>query len=218
MGCLEVILGNKKEKQLFELFNAAADHIVQAQKIFGEFCKNSAKYEYAAALRLIEHKCDQTIKQIFDILDSVSHLPFHHDDIAEFAKKLDSIVDLIWGAADRIIFRYKLSDIEKEKELLNFIPILEEMTVDIKNIILNLNKLGKIRNLSKTISKFHELENEADDLRAAAIQRWHFESLNNPRVLALRIAWAEVYDRLEWTTNICVDIIDIVESFLKKYF
>lgn len=213
MGKLDALFGGR-EKELFARFSEIGTLIAQAGEVFQTLAKDLPHAnEHAKRLREIEHACDNIAASVFALLGTTSHFSLDHEDIATLTQRSDDVVDLIWGAANRII-RHKLDD--PDPELLETATIIANMTREIANLFKNLKNPKRGRDLWELISRFHAEENRADELKYE-VSRRRYETANSIETLKRWIVWEEVFKHLESATDRCVDITDVIGHFSKKY-
>lgn len=216
MGRLQKILqGN--DGPLFDYFRQLGEHIGFAGE---EFLALARDFEHAEAhaqtLHTIEHRCDAVMENLFNFLYENTFLAIDHEDIKELAGLSDDIVDLLWGAANRIGNIYQLSD--PDPELIEIAQILFDMTQKTQILLGGLKHAKRQKNFKKeVIIPFRQAESRADELRDK-ISRLRFKiAESDPPATPHWIAWSEVMQHLEHATDKCVDITDILSHFQSKY-
>lgn len=215
MGKLYTLFSGN-EKQLFEHFHRLGEHIEQAGTEFMMLTKDFANAKtHAETLRGIEHEADGIAKALFDFLDDNTFLVFDHEDIKKLIEHGDSVVDLLWGAANRIAKVYELTD--PDPELLEMSKIIASMTQTTKELLAALKNIKREKKLKEIITRFHYEENRADELRDIIAKRRYQAAREDSRLEPLRNAWGEVVQHLEHATDKCVDIIDVLSTFNNKY-
>lgn len=223
MLSLGILFGaEKQEKLLFGYFSQMGSLIKEAGSTFRKLTEDLRNAEvYAGQLHEIEHQGDVIVERIVEILEHSSFLPLDHDDIEKLRKLGDDTIDAAWHASNFIGKVYGLSDpSEADPELREIGVIIAELYETTGNLFLNLKTLRRVKNLIQIVKLFHDQENRADALRdtvskrrfAAAKADWY------PYQTTLWVAWEKVYDELEKASDICVDIIDILKSFQRKYW
>lgn len=194
------------------------------------------------SLEKIEHDSDRIAGGIFRALKKITVIelpcPLESTDLRELTDHLDSIIDCLWGAEKRIFFIYHPSEITtgdklpeiveakeiiekmikemggtKEEELSKIAEIIKEMFEILANVLRCLKDLSKMKETIRTeIGKIHDKENEVDELAERAENRWFLAAIVDPRKTPFLYAWTEVYKRLDWAANRCLDVADILDS------
>ena len=94
-----------KDRKFFPLFNEVADNLVATSelliKLLGE-TNPGKRIEYIKAIHDAEHLGDDLTRKLLHELNVTFITPFEREDIHELAERMDSVVDLIHGAAKRI--------------------------------------------------------------------------------------------------------------------
>lgn len=223
MPKLDILFGaGKQEKLLLEHFSQMAACIEQAGDTFLKLTEDIPHGQmYARQIHDIEHRGDETVRQIFEILERSSFLLLDHEDIEKLAVLADSAIDAIWHAANLIGNVYELNDpTQTDQELHEFAVIINELYNETGRLFKNLRNLKRVKNMAEIIKMFHDQENHTDTLRYALLKIHHAAAAKDetPRQTVLWISWGEVYRYLEKAGDICVDITDILKSFQRKYW
>jgi uncharacterized protein Yka (UPF0111/DUF47 family) len=218
MGKLSALFSGN-EKQLFAYFREFGELIEQAGTEFMMLVEDFANAKtHAETLREIEHNdfYDNNKNTIEEFLDNNTFLPFDHDDIEKLIGHGDDVIDLLWGAADRIANVYdELTD--PDPELLEMSKIISSMTQTTKQLFVVLKNIKHEKKLSEIVTRFHNEENHADELRNIIAKRRYQATRKNPYLESLRNAWGDIIQHLEHATDVCVDITDVLKTFNKKY-
>ena len=204
------------EVHLFSRFSDLGVYIEDSGKKFFELVHT--KREAMACAReidQIEKLADVTVSEICTIVDDISIMKYNHRDAVELAKSGDSIIDLIWGAADRLVNVYALP--HDQQELKGISAILFEMTTIVNTeLLVHIGDLKKLHNLPMIVKDLKDRENKADDFRRQAEQKLYQLSRQDTRRVVDWRAWAEVYKRLEQATDRCVDVLDIISHLYRE--
>jgi len=238
VGGLDALLkGN--DQQLYKDFSQLGEYIAEAAKTFLALAQdlrgaqnNAAAQNPTAALRQIEHDCDQLKERIHRFLDSNTSLPFEHEDIEELLEHADSVVDLLWGAANRIANVYELDD--PDPELTEIAKIIVDMAEETQRLFTNfkgikgetslvailkwlLGKKTPQTSLAEIVTRFHSEENRTDDLRDLIDKRRFQAAKKDITQEPIRKVWSDVIQHLEHATDRFVDITDVLKKFSRKY-
>lgn len=232
MGGLYALLkGN--DQQLYEDFSQLGDYILGAAETFLALAQDLRDSQiHAATLHQIEHDCDKLAEKIHRFLDNNTFLPFEHEDIEELLSSADSVVDLLWGAANRIANIYELDNPDPELE--EIAEIIVGMAEETRNLFTNLKNIkgeaslvviikrllgGKNPeiNLAEIVTRLHGEENRTDELRDLIAKRRFRAAKKDPAQEPIRDAWSEVIQHLEHATDRCVDVTDVLKKFSRKY-
>lgn len=206
-----------KEKKLFELYDELGNCVELASQGFLALINDFSNTKFHAAyLHGVEHNGDQIKTEIHEILNGVTFLPIDHDDLEKLSICADDVVDLLWGAADRIANRYHLTD--PDPELMEMAEVLAKMTPVVKKLFANLKNVKRMKNLKdQVVVPFHQQESRTDEIRGIISGRRYQQARSDPASTALFNAWGEVVQHLEHAADKCVDISDVLNSFRRKY-
>ncbi len=230
-GLYSLLKGN--DEQLYKDFKQFGEYVAEAAKTFLALAQDlpGAK-DHAETLGKIEHDCDLLKERVHRFLDNNTFLPLEHDDIEELLAHADTVVDLLWGAANRIANIHALDD--PDPELPEIARIIVDMAEETQNLFANLKNIsGEASpvailkrlfrkekaeiNLAEIVTRFHREENRTDDLRDIVAKRRSQAAKIDPSKERLRATWSEVIQHLEHATDRCVDITDVLKKFNRKY-
>lgn len=184
-----------------------AEKIVQAAQLL----KNALSSELTIALahdkiRDLEHQCDDLTHELAKKLNASFVTPFDREDIYRLGSALDNIIDVI-DTTIRLIVLYRLDDFSHAAKQLAFI-ILHSCQAVNQGILALEKQRDAVSNICLEIN---ELENEADAVRANAIS----ELFDSKDPIAI-IKWKEIYENLEFVTDCCEDVSNILEGIVIK--
>jgi predicted phosphate transport protein (TIGR00153 family) len=199
-----------KEEKFFELFEAQAVHGVAAAKVFRELAlhwtRDTAPFD---RLRDIEHEADMTCHDIYDKLNRTFVTPFDREDIRELASELDTIVDLIESAGQRM-FLYQID--KSTEDLVRLTDILWQCTETLRKAVAELQNPEKSRRVLDYCIEINRLENAGDQALGAAIGKL-FQGKPDPLEV---MKWKEIYETIEHAIDKCEDCAHTLETILVK--
>jgi hypothetical protein len=198
-----------KDEKFFKLFKEMTENITEGAKLLKEMLDNfDNPAESQRKIKDLEHKGDSITHAIIQKLNKTFVTPLDREDIYALASKLDDILDLIDGCAQRVIM-YNVESIPTQAKSLGFIILQSCIVVD-KAVAM----LGKKSNeqLFALCVEINALENEADRVCREAISIL-FDEEKDPIQL---IKWKEIYETLEKATDKCEDAANILESVVVK--
>jgi uncharacterized protein len=161
-------------------------------------------------IKAIEHEADGVMHELFERLNRTFITPIDREDIARLAHTLDEVIDSVYAATNRLV----LFDIpQPTPEMTQFTDILE---AQVKELVNGLNSLRRPSTMAKVILphavEMHRLENEADRLlykTTAALFK------GNDAVHIMK--YKEIYEYLEWATDSCEDVADVLRDIVRKH-
>ncbi len=164
----------------------------------------------ARRIKDLEHEADAVTHCCMQALHKTFITPIERNDIHRLISRLDDILDLIDGAARRLV-SYELSPGP---------PGLQELTqVVLRSANAVQRAVGQLRNMKnagvilRECVEINQLENEADLVHSNAVARLFKEQADPIDV----IKWREIYDRLERATDRCEDVADILEGIVLEH-
>jgi len=135
--------------------------------------------------------------------------PIDREDLHGLASSLDDVLDLIWGAVDRLVV-FKIKESTKEA-----ISMSKDLLATAEVIHKAIKKL-KEKNYSyvqEYCIEINRLENRIDrDFRDALGAL--FDDVKDPILI---IKWKEIYEHLEDASDKCEDVANVLESIVLKY-
>lgn len=170
---------------------------------------NNSK-ERVERVRQLEHEADEHLHKVLLDLERTFITPLDRNEISTISRRLDDIIDLIEGAAQRLYY-YELS--ESPKPLTDLVEILTELAGIVQRAIGGLANLRRADELRGYLVQIHTLENKADGILRPAIGEL-FRKYSDARDI---IKWKEVYEHLEEATDRCEDVADQIENILLEY-
>ena len=161
-------------------------------------------------VKAIEHEADGVMHDLFDRLNRTFITPFDREDIARLAHTLDEVIDAVYAATNRLVL-YEIP--QPTPEMMTFTDILE---AQVNEIVPGLNSLRKPATMAKAILphavEMHRLENEADKLlykTTAAL----FKGTDAIHIMKYK----EIYEHLEYATDSCEDVADVLRDIVRKH-
>ena len=197
-----------REEKFFALFTKQVKIIEEAAKLLYDGVKSGNSHIAAAASQIqeLEHKGDEIIHDIFKRLNQTFITPLDPEDIHSLSSHLDDVLDGIEDAAHRIV-SYRLEPIP---------PVVLKLAGIVYDMAKALSKAIEAMNTSKLILEhcieINRLEDEADGVVRQAISDL-FSNVTDPILL---IKQKEIIEFLEYTTDRCEDVADVLQNVAVK--
>jgi uncharacterized protein len=199
-----------KDQKFFDHFEELADAIERGGQLFLEILNNFEHSEAKlATLKEIEHEADQITHIIFAKLHKTYITPIDREDIHALANKMDSILDIIEGAAVRM-YLYAMK--KAGKEVVELALILNNAIAVVKKVVYGLRHRKNSNMIIAACVEIHTIENEGDYLLHLCIARL-FQNEKDPFEL---IKTKEIYELVEDAIDTCEDVTNIVEGIVLK--
>jgi len=198
-----------KETDFFVIFENAAANVTHAATLLVGIMEHfNTRDAWAREIHELEQDGDVITHDIIKKLNKTFVTPIDREDIHALASSIDDILDLIWGAADRLIV-FKLQESTKwaitmSKDLLTTVEFVEKAIKKLKE-----KNYSHIQEYSIEINK---LENRIDRGFRDALGHL-FEEIKDPILI---IKWKEIYEHLEDASDKCEDVANILESIVLK--
>lgn len=199
-----------KEIDFFEILDRASLNITKAGVLLVALMENFDRLEERAKeIYEVEQEGDVLTHEIMKKLNKTFITPIDREDLHALASSLDDILDLIWGAVDRIVvFKIK----ETTKEAISMAKDVHTTTEVIHKAIHKL-KEKQYAHVQDHCIEINRLENRVDrDFRDALGKL--FEEVTDPILI---IKWKEIYEHLEDASDKCEDVANVLESIVLKY-
>ena len=199
-------------KDIFFTYMAtSAAMVVQILDAYRELVMDpSNSKERVERVSQLENDADEHLHKLLLDLERTFITPLDRNEISTISRRLDDIIDLIEGAAQRLYY-YELS--ESPPPLLQLVEILTELAGIVQKAIGGLANLKRADELRGYLVEIHTLENKADGILRPAIGEL-FRKYTDARDI---IKWKEVYEHLEEATDRCEDVADQIENILLEY-
>ena len=199
-----------KEIDFFEIFDRAALNVTKAADLLVSLMENFDNIEARAKeIYEVEQDGDMLTHDIMKKLNKTFITPIDREDLHGLASSLDDVLDLIWGAVDRLVV-FKIKESTKEA-----ISMSKDLLATAEVIHKAIKKL-KEKNYSyvqEYCIEINRLENRIDrDFRDALGAL--FDDVKDPILI---IKWKEIYEHLEDASDKCEDVANVLESIVLKY-
>jgi uncharacterized protein len=196
-----------RDDRFFPMFVEAAQNLVSATELMGEFLHVSSNREkLAVQLREHEHAGDAVTHRVIHELNSTFVTPFDREDIYELITKLDDVMDAIEAAADFAV----LSELETlPAEMGRQVDLLQRAarcTADA------MGRLATMNDLASFWIEVNRLENEADQVYRGLLSRLFNGSYEALTVLKLK----QIADDLEDAVDAFEHVANVVETIAVK--
>jgi predicted phosphate transport protein (TIGR00153 family) len=200
----------RRGTDFFEIFDGMGKNLVQASTklvaFFEDFNNMESKIK---EIRDLEHDNDLLTHEVIRKLNQTFLTPIDREDIHSLASRMDDILDLMWGAAQRAQL-FKLKESTKDAAAL-----AKTLAVMIELVYKTFRYLRdkKYSFIQDCCVEIHGLENEADEIFRSILGRM-FDEVKDPILI---IKWKEIYENLESATDRCEDVANTLESIVLKY-
>lgn len=199
-----------KEIDFFEIFDRAALNLTKAGVLLVALMEKFDRLEERSKeIYEVEQEGDILTHEIMKKLNKTFITPIDREDLYALASRLDDILDLIWGAVDRLVV-FKLTEatndaIAMSKDVLATTEVLHKAIHKLKE--------KQYTHVQEYCIEINRLENRIDrDFRDALGKL--FEEIKDPILI---IKWKEIYEHLEDASDKCEDVANILEAIVLKH-
>jgi hypothetical protein len=199
-----------KEIDFFEIFDRASVNVTKAASLLVDLMENFDNIEAKAKeIYEVEQEGDILTHEIMKNLNKTFITPIDREDLHSLAASMDDVLDLIWGAVDRLIV-FKIRETTKEaismsKDLL--------VTTEVMHKAINNLKEKNYSHIQDYCIEINRLENRIDRDFRDALGRL-FDEVKDPILI---IKWKEIYEHLEDASDRCEDVANVLEAIVLKY-
>jgi predicted phosphate transport protein (TIGR00153 family) len=195
-----------KEFGFFDVFDQHAAICVEGGQIFIEMLEHFGDAPAKVRrLRDAEHRADEITHHTMEMLHKTFVTPIDRDQIHQLISLMDDVMDLIDGAARRMLL-YGVTEIPPE--LLELAKVLHHSTLELQKAVKCLRDLKNAKVILAACIEINKLENDGDAIRDAAIAKLFKEEKNAVQVLI----WKEIYEGVENAIDRCEDVANILEG------
>jgi predicted phosphate transport protein (TIGR00153 family) len=196
-----------RDEGFFALFDQLADCVVEASRLLHKlFAEPERLAENAASVKQVEHAADELTHEVMQRLDRSFVTPLDREDIHELANTLDTVVDLMDGAARRaVVFGIG----QPPQEAVELAALLQRAALGIQQAV------HGIRDPKLVFARMREvkrIEEAGDQLYAQALTRL-FAGTPDPIYV---IKWKELLDNLEHALDEAEDVTNVLEAISLK--
>lgn len=196
-----------REKSFFHMFNQQAENVHAGAVAMVEMLEHFENPEAGASkVESYEHTGDTITHNIMTKLNQTFITPFDREDIHELASKIDDVIDLVDAAATRLV-TYNVKTIRPG--VVDLAKTVRDASAQIVDAVRVLEKEDHILDHCIEINR---LENQADRQCRELIATL-FDQEKDPVQI---IKWKEIIETLEFATDKCEDVANVIEAVTLK--
>ncbi len=202
-----------KDRIFYSLFEEVADGVKKMGELLLQLINEPDRDRRLNLLKQVEdqeHVNDDLTHKVFTELGRNFITPFDREDIHTLASALDDICDYIYATAKKINTYRVNTDDEAIRKLADLIG---EGTIYVREAVGELRNMRDMRRITDSLVKINSIENQADDIFDAAIERLFELEPDAKEVIKKR----EIYQVMEVVTDKCEDAANVIESIIIKY-
>jgi hypothetical protein len=202
----------QRKEEFFRMFDKSAENVHEGAKALLDLLEH---YEdvpnKVRRIKNLEHAGDEFTHRILERLAKMFITPLDRDDIQETATRLDDIIDQMDAAASRMML-FKIAEMTEDAKALG--------RVIVKSTGLLVEAFTHLRDLKKSSDailsscvEVHTQENEGDRLFQHALAILFEEEQDAKEI----IKWKDIYQTLEYATDRCEDVADVLHTIVVKH-
>ena len=204
-GFLQKIL--PREQSFFHMFTEQAENVQAGAQAMVEMLQDFTDPAAAAKrVEAYEHAGDVIAHDIIKKLNQTFITPFDREDIHELATRIDDVIDLVDAASSRLV-TYRVQAIRPG--VLELATTIRDATAQ---IVAAVRVLEDENHILDHCIEINRLENVADRQCRALIAQL-FDQEKDPVQI---IKWKEIIETLEFATDKCEDVANVIETVKLK--
>ncbi len=204
---------SSRNKVFYNIFEEMTENIVKMNELFIKAISETDLQKRADIVKDIkdfEHKNDQLTHRVFIELSRNFITPFDREDVHALVSTLDDVSDYLDVTAKKIVI-YKMG--KMDHDIFQIAEINREAINDMRNAIYGLRDLKQIQKINESIIKINGAENRADDVFDAALM----DLIENEKDAATIIKKKDILQSIEFVSDKCEDVADVITSIIVKY-
>jgi uncharacterized protein Yka (UPF0111/DUF47 family) len=202
----------KGKMLFFPLFDRAAQNVVAMAELLKKALNDTATID----TKDLYHRIDR----LENIGDDITHhinielsknfiTPFNREDIHALVSSIDDVADYIHESANRM-FLYDLREFTKPMQLLA--DLILQAGLEMQTLIYELKDIKNTEKIAEYCNLVYATETKADNIYNKAIADL-FENEKDPIKM---LKYQEILLGLETATDMCKDVVKVVESIMIK--
>lgn len=192
-------------------FSAMTEKTVKATDVLREMLERPADAsELAARIKDIEHEGDKITHEVVQALHQTWITPLDREEIHALITSLDSVLDFVDAAGDKIAL-YEVESVRPEA--LELVETLQKSVADIAKAVNGLEKIKDPAPLLALCRSINKHEHDADMIFRRALARL-FKERTDPLEL---MKWRDILESMETSTDRAEDVANIIEGIILEH-
>lgn len=197
------------ERAFFDLLERVAKIVAEGAVVLQDLLRNFQNVSMKARhIKDIEHQADEVVHAIYEELNKTFITPIDREDILDLASRLDSTLDMIDAAANRLAL-YEIG--EPDDVMVDLGDTIVLATQELQRAVGLIRDMRQGDEVERICVEVHRLENVADDLMNAGVAAL----FKNPDPIRI-IKFKEIIERLEEATDYAEDVANILSDIVAK--
>ncbi len=200
-----------REDRFFDLFEKAGANLVDCAKCLSDLLNDFEHLaDYARRMRELEHRGDEIIHEVMNLLRQTFIPPLEREDIVALIEGVDDVVDSLEEGVARMVM-YKVSSPPPTVHELSRVICAQAEVV--RATLPNLRHKDAMPKLLPAAVEVNRLENDADHILREGLEQL-FDHPTDPFYV---IKWREIYEYLEDATDHAEDIGNVLEGIVMRH-
>jgi len=196
------------EERFFADFVSLADELCNGATLLEEMlAPEQPMREKAAAIKDVEHRCDQIVHDALQRLHRTFVTPIDREDIFALLRALDDVIDDIDASADMLRL-YRIVQVRPAAR-----ELAKCVTAGTQAIHRGLAALEARQGVLEAVQEIVRIENEADAIYTSAVG----DLFDREKDAISILKWKEILDMLEGATDRCKDVATVLEGIYVKH-
>ena len=192
-------------------FSAMTEKTVKATECLREMLQRPARAsELANRIKDIEHEGDKITHEVVQALHQTWITPLDREEIHSLICSLDSVLDFVDAASDKIAL-YEVESVRPEA--LELVETLQKSVADIEKAVDGLKKIKDPAPLLELCRSINKHEHEADEIFRRALARLFKERTDPLEVMK----WRDILESMETSTDRAEDVANIIEGIILEH-
>lgn len=187
------------------VFKLMTQNLTNACELLEKFLVDLAP-DKAVAIKQLERRGDELVKDVVQRLDVTFITPFDREDIHRLAQIVDDVLDLVHRVSARTVMYRIQRQVPGSMELAR---LLTQSSHELQDAV---TKLHENKEVLRHCERVNELEHEGDVIYATTM-RALFDNISDAIEL---IKLKEVLETVEAALNRAEDVADVIESIVIK--
>ena len=198
-----------QERQFFDLLERIAKIVAEGAVVLQDLLRDFQNVPMKARkIKDIEHQADEVVHTVYEELNKTFITPIDREDIVELASRLDSTLDMIDAAANRLAL-YEIG--EPVEAMVDLGDPIVLATAELHRAVGMIRDMRQGDEVERICVEVHRLENVADDLMNNSVAAL-FKDPDPIRIIKFK----EIIERLEEATDYAEDVANILSDIVAK--
>ena len=192
-------------------FSAMTEKTVRATDCLREMLEQPGRAgELSKRIKDIEHEGDKITHEVVQALHQTWITPLDREEIHNLITSLDSVLDFVDAASDKIAL-YEVESVRSEA--LELVGTLKLSVVDVEKAVAGLQKIKDPAPLLALCRAINKHEHDADVIFRRGLARL-FKERTDPLEL---MKWRDILESMETATDRAEDVANIIEGIILEH-